>query len=830
MIDPDISSTDALRLLSTRDIDSAGIDRRRFLQLMGWGVGAGAMLGGLGEVVGADLLPGNLRDAFAATPIGAHDGILVLLGQFGGSDGLNIVVPHSNATYYQQHGSIAIPANQVLPINGQVGLHPDLVYLKALYDAGQVAIVQGVGYPDPDLSHFSSMAYWMTGKAGNGPQNSGWIGRWLDSLSGDDPFRAVTVGQGLPLHLIGANKRGIAIPQWGVGFGGDTDVHALRMYEAMRAYAGTSAGRGQWHDMMAQTMKGVIDVGQLVAPVFDATLPDNDLEKKLTVAARLINANLGIRVIDTGQDGFDNHSSEPADLSGLMLDFDHALQAFFAVLAPEYRSRVTIMTYSEFGRTSWSNDSSGTDHGTTNNHFIIGPSVRGGLYGQQPSLANLDRWDRMDFNVDFRSLYATVLDRWLGGGAATVLGGTYEQFDVFREPPGGVAPPPPPPSGGGGGTTTIIGNPTGFVPLSPVRILDTRGPVGGHPAAFGARETWSLPVRGVAGVPADAAAVVVNLTGAGASADTYLTAWRAGEGMPATSNVNVVANGAVPNLAVIGVGSNGAINLFNSVGSAHVLADLVGYFREGTADTTALTSLVPTRLMDTRDGNGGRSGAFDGGTEFDLQITGRGGVPGTCAAAVLNVTVVGATDDTFITVWPNGEGMPATSSVNARAGETAANLVIAKLGADGKLRIRNDRGAAHVLVDVAGYFTAGSGGRYLPVSPQRLVDTRSGIGAAKARVGATPLSVQIAGVNGLPASGIAAVQINLTAVAPSEDTYLTVYPSGAAKPNASNLNLRGGGVRANSVVARVGPDGKILVACGQGDSDVLVDVVGYFTA
>lgn len=825
MIDPDISSADALRLLSVPDDPDhtpAGMDRRRFLQMMGWGIGAGLAFGGLGETVGSGLLPGRLRDAYAGAPIGDHDGILVLIGQFGGSDGLNIVVPHGNGQYYTQHGSIAIPQNQVLQINSQVGLNPNLPYLKALYDAGEVAIMQGVGYPNPDLSHFSSMAYWMYGRAGNGTPNTGWVGRWLDGLAGDDPFRATTIGQDLPLHLLGAVKRGIAIPQWGVGFGGDpaSDLHAQRMYTAVRSLA-TPAGRGPWHDSIGQILKGVIDVGQQVAPIFATDLPENDLEKKLTVIARLINADIGIRVLDTGHDGFDNHSSEPQGLSELLTDFDHALQAFFNVLDPKFRSRVTIMTYSEFGRTSYSNDSSGTDHGTANNHFIIGPSVRGGLYGQQPSLAGLDRWDRMGFGIDFRSLYATVLDRWLGGGASTVLGASYEQFDVFRSPPGGEVAAPPGPT---------IGGSTGFVPLSPVRILDTRGPLGGHQAAFGANESWSLPVRGIAGVPDDAAAVVVNLTGAGASTATYLTAWKSGEAMPGTSNVNVVANDAVPNLAVIGVGADGAISLFNSTGSTHVLADLVGYFREGTTDTTALTSLVPSRLLDTRDGTGGKLGAFDAATEFDLQITGRGGVPGACAAAVLNVTLVGATDDTFLTVWPNGEGMPTTSSVNARAGQTTANLVIAKLGADGKLRIRNDRGAAHVLVDVAGYFTAGSGGRYRPVSPTRIVDTRSGIGADKARVGSAPLGVQISGANGLPASGIAAVQINLTAVAPSENTYLTVYPSGASLPNASNLNVAGGGVRANSVVARVGPDGRIMVACGQGNTDVLVDVVGFFTA
>ncbi len=832
MIDPDISTADALRLLTVpaidRPDDPLGMDRRRFLQMMGYGVGAGALMGGLGETIGADLLPGRMREAFATTPVGDHEGILVLLGQFGGSDGLNIVVPYTNPAYYVQHGGIAIPANDVLHLDAKVGLHPSLPYLKSLYDAGQVAVMQGVGYADPDLSHFTSMALWMYGRAGNGTPSTGWIGRWLDGLNGNDPFRAATVGQGLPLHLIGANKRGIAIPQWGVGFGGEPNdaQHKQQqwMYDGMRNFASTSAGRGPWHDSIANTVKGVIDVGQQVAPVFVPALPktDTDLVKKMKVVARLINANLGMRVIDTGHDGFDNHSSEPAELTEKLVDFDAALQAFFATLLPQYRSRVTIMTYSEFGRTSWSNDSSGTDHGTTNNHFIIGPSVRGGLYGVQPNLAGLKRWDRMVSAVDFRSLYATVLDRWLGGGASTVLGANYEQFDVFRGPPGGVVPSPP--------TFPAPGAPAGFVPLSPVRILDTRGPLGGHEGAFAAGETWSLPVRGLSGVPADAAAVVVNLTGAGATSDTYLTAWRSGEGMPATSNVNVVTNGAVPNLAVIGVGANGAISLFNSVGSSHVLADLVGYFREGTADTTALTSLVPDRLLDTRGDLGGHPGAFGPGDEFDLQVTGRGGVPASCAAAVLNVTIAGATGDTFLTVWPNGEGQPTTSSVNARPGQTAANLVISKLGADGKIRIRNENGSAHILVDVAGYFVAGTGGRYLPVSPRRVVDTRSGIGAAQARIGGAPLSVQIAGANGLPATGIAAVQINLTAVAPSSDTYLTVYPSGSALPNASNLNLAAGGVRANSVIARVGTDGRILVVCGQGDTDVLVDIVGYFTA
>ncbi|HTH06381.1 MAG TPA: twin-arginine translocation signal domain-containing protein, partial [Ilumatobacteraceae bacterium] len=158
-IDPDISAADARRLLSVREDDSPlTMDRRRFLQMVGYGVGAGAVLGGLGEVLLPELMSDRMREAYAASPIGAADGVIVLVGFDGGLDGLNTVVPYTNSTYYQQHGGLSIPANQVLQLNGSVGLNPNLSFLKWLYDRGEVAVVQGVGYPNPDLSHFTSMA------------------------------------------------------------------------------------------------------------------------------------------------------------------------------------------------------------------------------------------------------------------------------------------------------------------------------------------------------------------------------------------------------------------------------------------------------------------------------------------------------------------------------------------------------------------------------------------------------------------------------------------------------------------------------------------------
>ena len=194
MLDHDISARAARRLLSTSATDQRGDQsgtrpddrpgpggwtRRGFLQAVGMGLAGGAAVGTLGD----GLLPGltgEVHEAFAGTPVGPTDGILVTIMLYGGNDGLNTVVPYTDGAYYSQRGAVSIPAASVLALNGQVGLHPNLTYTKSLYDAGQVAIVQGVGYPNPDLSHFTSMAIWMNGRFGNLAPTSGWIGRWLD--------------------------------------------------------------------------------------------------------------------------------------------------------------------------------------------------------------------------------------------------------------------------------------------------------------------------------------------------------------------------------------------------------------------------------------------------------------------------------------------------------------------------------------------------------------------------------------------------------------------------------------------------------------------------
>ncbi|MBI4935898.1 MAG: DUF1501 domain-containing protein [Actinobacteria bacterium] len=819
MLDPDISTQDALRLLTVRDEpmpdDVVGMDRRRFLQMMGWGVGAGAALGTLGEVILPSMVPDRLREAWAASPVGPNDGILVLIGLFGGSDGLNVVVPYNNGAYYQQHGALAIPAGQVLPLDGQVGLHPNLPYLKSLYDSGDVAVVQGVGYPNPDLSHFSSMATWMDGGPISGMPTSGWIGRWLDGLAGDDLFRAATVGQGLPLHLVGNVKRGTAIPQWGIGFGGGSDQHDLWMYNAVRAMSAAPAGRGQWHDAVATSMRGVIDVGQMVGPVFDQPLPDGDLVKKMTVAARLINADLGLRVVDTGYDGFDTHSSQPGNLVSLLSDLDAALAAFFAALDPRFRSRVTVMTYSEFGRTSWANDSSGTDHGTVNNHFVVGAGVKGGLYGQQPNLAGLGRWDRMGFNVDFRSLYATVLDGWMGGGSSSVLGANYPNLGFFDQAPGvsnggnGVSPP------------TQVGD---YVGVNPARLYDSR--TADRLAPLGPGTTVEVSVLGRGGVPAaGVTAVVLNVVSVNASGGSSFCVWPKGEAKPNVANVTVPVGFATGSLVVSKVGAGGRVNITNESNSADCVVDVVGYF--GTATASRLQSITPFRALDTRNGTGGRLGALGPNTAIDLAVRGVGGVPGDADAVVVNVTAVAPTAFGYVTVWPSGEARPFASSLNFPSGAAVPNMVVAKIGANGKIGVFNANGNTHIVVDVVGYMSATAPGRYYPLPAARVWDTRTG-GNSPAGPGTT-VTLPVLGVGGVPASGVSGVALVLAAKGPTQNTFVTAWPSGVAKPYVSSLNPRVGVDVSNLTFVKVGGDGAVQVYNENGLVNLVVDIVGYFT-
>ncbi|MEI8239229.1 MAG: DUF1501 domain-containing protein [Actinomycetota bacterium] len=805
MLDHDISSADSLRLLTAPDRSPNTLDRRRFLQLVGMGVGAGLALNSVDQ-----LLPARVREAWALAPAAPHDGIIVLLGLFGGMDGLNVVVPYSNPTYYAQHGAIAIPANKALHLNSAVGLHPNLTFLKSLYDQGHVAVVQGVGYPDPDESHFNSMAYWMAGRPNSTSLDTGWIGRWLDNHKAG-LFGSIAVGGGLPLHLLGATQRGVSVPEWGGGFAAGSEPSDKLMYDAIRAFSKVSAGQGAWHDSVAAMMKNMVDVGQAVGPVFDRPLPDSELVKKMTVAARLINADLGVRVLDTGYDGFDNHSGEPATLIDQMTQLDRALKAFFTTLDDRLRSRVTIMTYSEFGRTSYSNDSLGTDHGTANNHFVIGHGVKGGLYGHQPSLTGLQRWDRVAFNVDFRSMYASVLDGWMGGGSSVALGGSFPNLGLFARSPGeGIATGAVPPN--------IVGD---YVSLAPARLYDSRS---SRQLPLGDGTTGEVQVLGKGGVPlSGVSAVALHVTALGGTTASHFTAWPTGAPRPDVANVMVPTMRPQPALVIVKTGQAGRVNVGNDLGSAHCVVDVVGYFRPAAANR--LQTIAPFRALDTRKGVGGPRVALGAGATRSVAVRGLKGVPVNADSVVLNITVLGATTTSSLTVYPSGTARPAFSAMNFVKGAVVPNLVIAKVGHDSTIAVYNAAGSVHVVIDVVGYLAPNAHGRFVPLTPGRALSV-TGMTAS----GATPTSVRVSGVNGVPATGVQAVILNVAARNATAPTGISVWSSGGPKALSSAVNVSAAVDGANLVIVRPGVGGKIVVSNAAGTVDVAVDAVGYFTA
>jgi uncharacterized protein (DUF1501 family) len=821
VLDSDIATSDALRHLNVDEpIDAPALDRRRFLQLVGMGMGAGLVAGGTSSLL--DHVLGHDPSAWAAGPVGPGDGIVVVIGMFGGNDGLNTVVPFNDGSYYGQHGRLAVPGAQTLPLNGDVGLHPALSNLKSFWDRGQLAIVQGVGYPNPDFSHFNSMAYWMSGVT-RGIPTTGWIGRWLDGYlsGGADLYAAAEAGTSVPLHLVGASRRGTVVPLARPDFGAGTDLRDLRMYTALRSMR--SGAATSWHANVTQAVVDQLEIAKNLSPHYADSVPSRPLTARLEVAARLINANLGFRVLTAGWGDFDSHANQPDMHPVRMAELNEAVGRFFALLDPAWLSRVTVMTYSEFGRTSWAgDDDGGTDHGSSAPHFVFGQNVKGGLYGARPSLANLGRWDRMPHSVDFRSYYASILDGWLGGGSSTVLGANYENLGLFRAGPGA--------SSGGGGVLppAVVSPPAGFVPMAPVRVMDSRDGTGGvRTGAMAAGEVSKVPVRGVSGVPSDAIAVVANVTAVAATEPGYFTVFPGQTARPSTSNLNIRPGRPVPNLVVMGIGTDGCIDVFNSHGAAHCLVDVFGYFAAGGAGDR-FTPLPPKRLFDTRTGAGVRPGKIAHQSPVDVQVSGVAGVPAGATAVVINLTVVEPESPGWMRMRPAGESVVTdTSNLNFFANDVVPNLTMCKLGANGQITIDGAGAGAHVLGDVFGYF--GGGGSLLRTTPpERLLDTRIGSGAPQAPIGGAATARLIVGGRGSIPANATAVVLNVTATNVQGASYVTVWPDGQPMPDTSNLNVFGGQTIANLVVVRLGAGGALQLANPVSACDVIADALGYF--
>ncbi|MCP3939611.1 MAG: DUF1501 domain-containing protein [Actinomycetia bacterium] len=412
------------------DRTPGGLSRRRFLQM--------TAVGGAIATVGPTL---GRYEALAGPQLGSGEGVLVMIQLGGGNDGVNTVIPANQPAYQDLRGSLAIDEGEMLHLGNGLALHPSLSNLRARWDSGQVAIIQGIGYQEPSLSHFDSMAHWMHGKAGSSPDEApkdGWLGRWLDGLgSTRSDLEAVVFGSSVPLHLRGRSATATGLSTHGIDFGIKTDDDHQRMYDAIREMAEGDSPHGLWADAVAQTSVGSLDLAKQLSSAYEGQ--DNggsDFERQMARSARLINADVGVRILNTSLGGFDNHTNQSSTHAGQLANLDSGIQRFFSTLDPQFASRVTVMTFSEFGRRPETNGSAGTDHGTASVALVIGANVSGGLVGNYPSLTDLDSRQNLKPVVDFRSMYATVLDSWLGADSNEVLGGEFEALPLFMAGPG----------------------------------------------------------------------------------------------------------------------------------------------------------------------------------------------------------------------------------------------------------------------------------------------------------------------------------------------------------------------------------------------------------
>ena len=378
----------------------------------------------------------------------------------------------------------------------------------------------------------------------------------------------------------------------------------------------------------------------------------------------------------------------------------------------------------------------------------------------------------------------------------------------------------------------------GFVSVTSARLLDTRVGTGAPAHLVAANSTLALQVTGRAGVPTTGvSAVVLNVTVTSPAKAGSITAYPHGSPRPLTSNLNFAAGQTVPNLVIVGVGTDGAVDLHNaSAGTVNLIADITGYFLGGTVSTPgAFTPMTGSRLLDTRVGTGAPAHPVAANSTLALQVTGRAGVPTTgVSAVVLNVTVTSPAKAGSITAYPHGSPRPLTSNLNFAAGQTVPNLVIVRVGAGGAVDLHNASvGTVHLVADISGYFqggTASTPGAFTPMTGSRLLDTRVGTGASAHPVAAnSTLALQVTGRGGVPTTGVSAVVLNVTVTSPATAGVISAYPDASALPSTSNLNFAAGQSVPNLVIVPVGAKGAVdLHNASGGTVHLVADVTGYF--
>ncbi|MBA4179686.1 MAG: twin-arginine translocation pathway signal protein [Anaerolinea sp.] len=368
--------------------------------------------------------------------------ILVLVQMAGGNDGLNTLPPIGDAAYRSARKIIGVADDAILPLEGGYGLHPNLSGLKTLWGEGRLAVVRGVGYPQQDYSHFKSMAIWQAGDPELKLQD-GWLGRTLEKMESEqhDPFKGFNIGTSTPPEMRIAS---IPIPSVndpadynfavGVRSATGTDPRTATLMKLYEQYPAASP----YGVLLETTVENAVTSAKQLAEVAKTYVPavvypETSFASGLSVLAEAIVGNLGMRVGHVTLGGFDTHSGQVEDHDRLMTTLDEGLTAFYRDLAAHGKADdVLVLTWSEFGRRVQENASGGSDHGSASVMFALGNGVQKGLYGDAPSLSKLIDNGNLSFTTDFRSVYATVMERWLGVPSEAILGKNWDQVGFIR--------------------------------------------------------------------------------------------------------------------------------------------------------------------------------------------------------------------------------------------------------------------------------------------------------------------------------------------------------------------------------------------------------------
>src|SRR5665213_1005613 len=385
-------------------------------------------------VSGAFMIPAFLKpfEALAKSDLTGYRN-LVIIQLSGGNDGLNTIIPFGNDIYYQKRKTIAINQTDIIKLNDMLGLNPGLSALKEIYDQGYMSIINSVGYPNPDRSHFRSMDIWQTGSDSNQFLTTGWIGRYLDSNcpSCKNPYAAIEVDDTLSLAMKGAKMKAVAVQDPNklyqttrepffkdlVHDHGDTDLNEDNL--------------GYLYKTMIETYSSA-DYIQKTSKTYTVTAeyPATPLGNQLKTVSKFINSGLQTRVYYVSLSGFDTHVGQQNQQGRQLKIYGDAVAAFVKDLKQTGKLDDTlVMTFSEFGRRVEQNASNGTDHGTANNILIYGGKLKkAGIYNDAPDLSQLDNGD-LKYQIDFRDVYATLLDKWLNINNSQVLNKNFAGLD-----------------------------------------------------------------------------------------------------------------------------------------------------------------------------------------------------------------------------------------------------------------------------------------------------------------------------------------------------------------------------------------------------------------